>query len=113
MSNEENSEPTSPLTEHQWKKGQSGNPKGRPKGTSIARAIRALLEDGVKGDDLQKALARVAISRALNGDVRFYQMVLERTDGKVVDKVETDSTVEIVVRYADNVNSTNNTSETT
>ena len=109
MSSEENSKPNDPLKEHQWKKGQSGNPKGRPKGSSISKAIKALLDDGVTGENLEKALAKVAITRALNGDVRFYQMVIDRIDGKVIDVIETDNKLEIVVKYADGNSRTDTT----
>ena len=88
------------LQAYQWKPGQSGNPAGRKKtGASIAREIEGLLADGVKGENIQKALARVAVQKALAGDHRFYQMVMDWTDGKVPDYVETDSKVEVVVRY--------------
>ena len=113
MSNAENNKSNNPLQEHQWKKGQSGNPKGRPKGTSIERAIKDLLEDGIKGDDIQKALARVAIQKAMGGDFKFYQMVLERIDGKVVDKVENDTKMDIVVKYEDYGDSRDNSAEAT
>jgi len=113
MSSQENSDPSDPLEEHRFKPGQSGNPKGRPKGTSIQKAIRALLDDGVKGQDLQKALARVAVQRALTGDFKFYQMVLERIDGKVIDKIESDNKLEIVVKYESDADSRDNASETT
>jgi len=105
MSSEDNSDSSDPLKEYQFKPGQSGNPKGRPKGTSIQRAMRELIEDGVGGENLQQALARVAIQKALKGDHRFYQLVIDRIDGKVIDKVETDNKLEIVVKYENDGNS--------
>ena len=99
-SNEETTESKDRIAAYQWKPGQSGNPKGRPKSNaSITREIDILLSDGVKGENLQKALANVAVQKALSGDHRFYQMVMDWTDGKVPDKVETDSHIEVVVRY--------------
>ena len=99
--NGKNSGSNNPLQEHQWKKGQSGNPKGRPKTDSITKAIQQLLKDGVNGQSLYDAIARVAIQRALQGDHRFWQYVIERTDGKVADTLQQSGEVEIVVRYED------------
>jgi len=64
----------------QFRPGQSGNPAGRPPGPLTA-SIRDLLhkDDG----KAIKALAAVAVQRALKGDFRFYKEVLDRTDGKV------------------------------
>ena len=97
-----NSNGNVPLREYQWKPGQSGNPKGRPKGVSITGAIRELVAAGLNGKDLEKALATVAIQRALSGDYKFYQLVVERLDGKVPDMIESQGEVDILVRYADN-----------
>ena len=96
--------PNSPPTEYQFKPGQSGNPSGRrkgPQGKSIAKAIKGLVDEGLEGKDLAEALARVAVKRALSGDIRFYQMILERIDGKVADKVVQDGMMEILVKYED------------
>ena len=100
MSSDKTGKRNERLTAYQWKPGESGNPKGRAKnGASIAREIDSLLADGVKGENIQKALARVVVQKALAGDHRFYTMVMDWTDGKVPDKVETDSHIEVVVRY--------------
>ena len=89
------------LKAHQWKPGQSGNPKGRPKGTTLTAAIDELLDDDVKGEQMRRALARVAVQRALQGDFRFYSLLMERRDGKVPDKLESDGSMNIHVSYED------------
>ena len=99
---EQNSVSNIPPKEHQFRPGKSGNPKGRPKGVSISSAIRDLVAEGLNGRDLEKALATVAIQRALNGDYKFYQLVVERLDGKVPDMIESQGEVEVLVRYANN-----------
>jgi Family of unknown function (DUF5681) len=87
-----------PNKEHQWKPGQSGNPGGRPKGRSLTSRIRDLLdtneidgkpiEDGKQVADL---VVDVIIERALRGDFKFVDLVMNRIDGKLPDTVVVDS----------------------
>ena len=73
-----------------------GNPGGRPRGRSVTARLRDLLDavdiggkplpDGKQVADL---LAEVLIKNALKGDHRFVATVLDRTEGRVVDKAET------------------------
>ncbi len=57
-----------------WRKGQSGNPEGRPKGSRNKATLAALeLLDGEAG-----ALARKAVELALEGDTVALRLCLER-----------------------------------
>ena len=80
-----------PPVETRFKPGQSGNPSGRPKGgKSITAALRHLIDDGLDGKDLAEELARLAIKRAMQGDFKFWDAIVERIDGKVVEKIESE-----------------------
>jgi hypothetical protein len=75
-----------------FKPGQSGNPAGRPKGSSLkARLERILSEDDGK---VAEALAKAGVQAALKGDYRFWAEILNRIDGPV--KAETPD--EVIVR---------------
>ena len=65
-------------------KGQSGNPGGRPKGTSITSVLRALMTDDDKAE-----IARQLIRGARAGEMDKIREVLDRTEGKSVGRTET------------------------
>lgn len=74
-----------------WKPGESGNPSGRPVGSGVSFVLRKrsdmMREED--GDDrpLCERMADVIIDAALKGDVRFVGLFLERTEGKVADRI--------------------------
>ena len=71
-----------------FKPGQSGNPGGRPKGTSVSAILnRKLAEEADDGRTNAEKVATVILSLALEGDPRFVEMLLQRTEGKVVERV--------------------------
>lgn len=77
-----------PPVEHQFKPGQSGNPGGRPSAQrSIQAAMRKLVSEDYNGKDLAVALAKIAVSKALAGDHKFWEMIIERIDGKVAQEL--------------------------
>lgn len=93
MAREDNLRPVS------WKPGQSGNPKGKPKGTkSISTFLRKLLDKEIsapRGSELASGKITVAerlalslISQANLGNIRAAVEILDRTEGKVKDVVE-------------------------
>jgi hypothetical protein len=80
-----------------WKPGQSGNPKGRPKGKGIAAHLREMAEDVHKSshDDWivtrGEALAKALFDMAETGDPRerlyAIEKILEYVDGKAPTKI--------------------------
>lgn len=86
----------SPAT--QFKPGQSGNPKGRP------RKLRALddllvevLGDGVEKDEA-KAIIQALVRKAKAGDVKAAEIILDRGYGKPKQHIEVEG--ELVRSFA-------------
>lgn len=82
-----------------FKPGSSGNPGGRPKGTSISAALRLKLDElsSVEVEEngskrrltWREAIVKALVERAaLKGDTMAAHFVAERADGKVKDTVE-------------------------
>lgn len=109
-----------PLPEHQFKKGQSGNPKGRPKGKTISSFLKELgnatqikytleITDAngkkktqkvnVKSPDsktpINQIAASVLLTKALTGDLKAMDMLLDRTEGKAKQTVENTGSLDL------------------
>lgn len=100
--------PADHLVEHRFQPGQSGNPGGRPKGRSIAAILRELLDQtelgGQKIPDGKRAadmLGEALLKHALKGDIRHIQEVLNRTEGKVPDRMIADVTSREPIRFVE------------
>ena len=96
--------PAKHIEKWQFKKGQSGNPKGRPKGKTMRGRIAALLDSGAihlphtkemlksLGIDPKKAasmdqgelLAAMLLMHGLKGNSGMAKELIERSDGKVL-----------------------------
>lgn len=84
-----------PPAEHQFKPGQSGNPRGRPKGLSLTKRIRRLLREseleGVTnpaGLPLADLLIASLVRGAIKGNFKQQKEILDRVEGKVADRVK-------------------------
>jgi len=78
-----------------WKKGDpSPNPTGRPKGSGITDKLRKIIEDNEgKG---AKAIADAIYAAALTGDPRIINIVLDRLEGKVTDKLDLNGEIKVI-----------------
>lgn len=74
------------LRPHCWAPGQSGNPAGRPRGTSLRAALRARLGEPASPSDPRPAVEAVvdALYRAAieDRDVRAMRLLIESVDGR-------------------------------
>jgi uncharacterized protein DUF5681 len=63
---------------HRWKKGESGNPKGRPKGCKNKSTKQAqILAQGMLNDEVI-LLVRKLLEKALEGDMTAMKLCIER-----------------------------------
>ena len=80
------------LKEHQFKKGQSGNPNGRPKGTrSIPDMLLKIGAEEVTKDgqfNKQEVVLRRVFEYALEGKSWAVEFIADRTEGKVRQELQ-------------------------
>jgi len=74
-----------------WKKGQSGNPKGRPKLPDIREALAKVLAEEKDGVTALEATLAALRAKATKGDVRAAEALLDRAFGKAKQSVDVTS----------------------
>ena len=89
------------LIPHQWKKGQSGNPKGRPiNPLSLTALLNKKLSENPEDAE---AIVNALIALGKGKDIRAIEMSFERIDGKVaeVHKLEKAMSITLIFRPAE------------
>ena len=78
------------IQKFKYKKGETGNPKGRPKGTlrDIKVVLQDLLSQEKNGTQLIDGLMSVVVNKALKGDLKAVDMLLSYTFGKATQRTE-------------------------
>lgn len=77
-----------------WKKGESGNPAGRPKGQRDYATIyrEAMIKIGQATDmtpeQVEEEMIKAGLDKAMQGDYKFYQDALDRLHGKPKQSLE-------------------------
>ncbi len=87
---------TEHLKEYQWKKGQSGNPKGRkPKEKCLTELMRQMLNERHPTDDKKRTwlqmIVEATLRLAMKGNATALREVWERMDGKIPLDVDMES----------------------
>jgi hypothetical protein len=77
-----------PNKDKTFKKGQSGNPKGRPPIRDIKVVLQDLLSQEKNGTQLIDGLMSVVVNKALKGDLKAVDMLLSYTFGKATQRTE-------------------------
>lgn len=77
---------------HRWKKGQSGNPSGRPKSKTLSAAYRNKLEEPVPNDPEGRTwaelIAEAQVRDAVRGNVQAAREIADRTEGRARQAIE-------------------------
>jgi hypothetical protein len=75
-----------------WKKGQSGNPSGRPKSKTLSDAYQCKLEELVPNDPggrtWAEIIAEAQIRDAVRGNVQAAREIADRTEGRARQAIE-------------------------
>jgi alkylation response protein AidB-like acyl-CoA dehydrogenase len=76
---------------HRFKKGQTGNPNGRPKLPDIREALAKVLAEEKDGVTALEATLKALRAKATKGDVRAAEALLDRAFGKAVQRTDVTS----------------------
>jgi len=86
------------LEKGKWKKGQSGNPAGRPKKLPELRELLAnVLGDEKDGKTAAEAILMALRAKATKGDVRAAELLLDRAYGKPKQDIELEGSFNTVI----------------
>jgi Family of unknown function (DUF5681) len=77
---------------HRWRKGQSGNPSGRPKSKTLSDAYKRKLEEAVPNDPecrtWAELIAEAQVRDAVRGNVQAAREIADRTEGRARQAIE-------------------------
>jgi hypothetical protein len=86
------------LEKGKWKKGQSGNPAGRPKKLPELRELLAnVLGDEKDGRSAAEAILMALRAKATKGDVRAAELLLDRAYGKPKQDIDIEANIATVI----------------
>ncbi len=100
-----------------WKKGESGNPAGKKPGTlatktilkkflSIKKNIQNPLTEEFEDMSIAEIMHLKQIANALQGDLASYKEIIDRVEGKSINRIEMDADVTqttIMVGFSDEI----------
>ncbi len=86
---------------HKFKKGQTGNPNGRPKLPDLREAMAKVLAEEKDGMSALEAILKALRVKATKGDVRAAQELLDRGFGKAKQSVDVVSKSDVTIQGFD------------
>lgn len=81
---------------HLFQPGQSGNPKGKPKGARhFSTLIKEAIQKVAEGDDepADRLIVKQLVDKAKKGDLSAIDRVLDRVDGKAEQTINLDADI--------------------
>lgn len=82
---------------HKWKKGQSGNPAGRPKLPNLQEILAKVLGDEKEEKSAAEAILAAMRAKAIRGDVRAAELLLDRAYGKPKQDIDIEGSINTVI----------------
>lgn len=83
---------------HKFKKGQSGNPNGRPKLPDLKEAMAKVLGEEKDGRTALEAILAALRLKAARGDAKAAELLLKYTYSQPVQKVEQSGSQEVNIK---------------
>lgn len=90
------------LMAHRWKKGQSGNPKGRARGTKLKTRLKNILKqeiemicpfsDQMESKEVGEWLMLKLVGSGLREDIQSIREIMDRVDGPIQKAVQEENT---------------------
>jgi|694.fasta_scaffold27346_5 hypothetical protein len=81
-----------------WKKGESGNPKGRPKLPDLKEAMANILGEEKNGRNALEVILAALQAKAAKGDAKAAELLLKYTYSQPVQKVEQSGSSDVTIR---------------
>lgn len=77
------------ITKHKFKKGQTGNPKGRPKKLpALDKLMADIMGEEKNGKSAAEAILMAIRAKASRGDIKAAELLLDRAYGKAKQVTE-------------------------
>ena len=86
------------IEQHKFKKGQSGNPNGRPKLPDLKEAMAKVLGEEKDGRTALEAILAALRLKAARGDAKAAELLLKYTYSQPVQKVEQSGSQEVNIK---------------
>lgn len=95
------------MNKNPYKKGQSGNPKGRPKKLpELDKLLADVMGEEKDGMTAAEAILKALRAKATKGDIRAAEVLLDRSYGKAKEKIDLDINAKVkavqVIQLPDN-----------
>lgn len=88
-----------PNDETKFKKGQTGNPNGRPKKLpELDKLLADVLGEEKDGIEAAKAILMALRAKATKGDVRAAELILNRAYGKPKENIELSGSQDMTIK---------------
>jgi hypothetical protein len=81
-----------------YAKGQTGNPKGRPKLPDLKEAMANILGEEKDGRNALEAILAALRSKAARGDAKAAELLLKYTYSQPVQKIEQSGSSDVTIR---------------
>ena len=83
----------------QFKKGQSGNPNGRPKKLPhLDKLLIDVLGEEKDGISAAEVILKALRAKAARGDIRAAEVLLERAYGKALQRIKDESDNQLIIK---------------